>query len=212
MLLGGDASNMSRSIGQIDLAKHEAILDAAIELLVERGVEASLEDIARRAGVAKQTIYNHYGSKNDVVRALAARRAASIAAPLAGLDAAQHPERTLAAYGVALLQALLAARSIGFMRFAIGSAATSPELARAIYHSGIRTSRTSLADYLVVEASAGRLSIPNPSQAAEMYAGMVIGSLQSALLLNARTDISHEEIEATACEAAHRFMRAFAPD
>lgn len=80
---------MPRVAGRIDAAKNEAILDAALELLGERGFDVSLEEIARRAGVSKQTIYNHFGPKTEVVRALAARRAASIAAPLGAAQAAE---------------------------------------------------------------------------------------------------------------------------
>lgn len=41
---------MPRVAGQIDLAKGEAILDAAVEVLGERGLAASMEEVARRAG------------------------------------------------------------------------------------------------------------------------------------------------------------------
>src|SRR6185503_1171575 len=73
---------MPRLAGQIDVAKNEAILDAALEVLAERGAAASMEEIARRAGVSKQTIYNHYGSKADLVRAMCARRVSEMTAPL----------------------------------------------------------------------------------------------------------------------------------
>ena len=47
---------MPRLAGQIDVAKNEAILDAAVEVLAERGLSAPIEAIARRASVSKQTI------------------------------------------------------------------------------------------------------------------------------------------------------------
>ena len=61
---------MPRIAGQIDLTKTEAILEATAEAIFERGLAVSMDEIARRAGVSKQTIYNHYGSKGDLVRAL----------------------------------------------------------------------------------------------------------------------------------------------
>ena len=73
---------MSRSLGQIDLAKFEAILEAAGAVMSERGVQASVDEIARRAGVSKQTIYNHYGSKADLARAIADRRLHEVRAVL----------------------------------------------------------------------------------------------------------------------------------
>ena len=73
---------MPRLAGQIDLAKTEAILDAASEVLGERGLAAPMEAIARRAGVSKQTVYNHYGCKAELIRALVDRRVDSITASL----------------------------------------------------------------------------------------------------------------------------------
>lgn len=47
---------------------HRAILDAAIALVAERGYEnVSIEAIAHRAGVGKQTIYRWWPSKGAVV-------------------------------------------------------------------------------------------------------------------------------------------------
>lgn len=45
----------------------EAILRAAVELLAERGIErTSIEQIARRAGVAKVTVYRRWSSKEEL--------------------------------------------------------------------------------------------------------------------------------------------------
>lgn len=45
-----------------------AILDAAIDLLIERGPDAaSIEAIARRAGVAKLTVYRRWTSKEELL-------------------------------------------------------------------------------------------------------------------------------------------------
>jgi TetR/AcrR family transcriptional regulator, mexJK operon transcriptional repressor len=97
---------MPRLTGQIDTAKTEAILDAAAEVLAERGLAAPIEEIARRAGVSKQTIYNRYGAKTELVRALVERRVDSITAPLRDPGAEDHPEQTLAAYARTLLQVI----------------------------------------------------------------------------------------------------------
>ncbi len=46
-----------------------AILDAALELLCEGGLEAcALDEVARRAGVGKATIYRRWRSKDDLVK------------------------------------------------------------------------------------------------------------------------------------------------
>ncbi len=202
---------MPRLAGQIDVAKKSAILDAAIAVMSERGLAAPLDEVARRAGVSKQTIYNHYGSKAGLVRALVERRVREITASLVEPDAAAFPEKALADYARALLGVLLSPRGIGLIRVAIAGAAESPDLARAVYEHGPRASRVLLAQFLALESANGRLAIDNPMQAAEMFGGMVVGSLQTGMMLGARPALTEAETDAIAVEAARRFMRAYAP-
>ena len=49
----------------------ERILRAALELFQVHGIKkATTNDIARKAGVSPATVYNHFGSKEDLVRAV----------------------------------------------------------------------------------------------------------------------------------------------
>lgn len=51
-----------------DLGADAAILRAAFELFLERGVDgASIEQIAKRAGVGKLTVYRRWSSKEDLL-------------------------------------------------------------------------------------------------------------------------------------------------
>src|ERR1700749_3598230 len=95
---------MPRLAGQIDRTKNEAILEAASVVLFERGLAAPLDEVARRAGVSKQTIYNHYGSKADLIAALIERRVTQATAPLEAPLAEAFPQQALAGYARALLQ------------------------------------------------------------------------------------------------------------
>ena len=202
---------MPRVAGQIDLSKNEAILDAAVEVMSDRGLSAPMEEIARRAGVSKQTIYNHYGSRAELMRAIVERRVAEIRAPLHAIDAAEHPEDALAAHARVLLQALTRPPGAAFMRIAIAGATETPELARTVYETGPRANRRELAAFIRLENAAGRLDAPDPMQAAEFFGGMVLGTYQTAALLAAPPELSDADIETVAREAAARFMRAYGP-
>ncbi|HMO43431.1 MAG TPA: TetR/AcrR family transcriptional regulator C-terminal domain-containing protein, partial [Phenylobacterium sp.] len=87
-----------------------------------------------------------------------------------------------------------------------------PDLARAFYEAGPRTSRRRLAEFLRDETAAGRLSVPDPDEAAEFFAGMVLGSRQIAGLLGVPRDLDAAGIDRLAQEAARRFLKAYAPD
>lgn len=200
---------MARAVGQIDRAKSEAILDAAAEVFGERGLSASMEEIARRACVSKQTIYNHYGSKPELVRAIVDRRVAEITAPLDLTEAAEHPEETLAAFGRSMLTAVMMPRGTSMLRMTVESAADQPDLARAFFEAGPATSRRRLADFLRMETENGRLAVDDPALAAEFFASMVVGAHQIAQLLGVDRSLEPPEIERVAAEAAHRFMKAY---
>jgi len=202
---------MARLPGQIDVAKSEAILDAALEVMVERGISAPIEEIARRAGVSKQTIYNHYGSKAELVRALTARRVHELLAPLETSEGVADPARALAGFARVLLGKLLNDRSSAFLRVAMMGAIEAPELGREVWEAGPRTSRRRLAEFLDMETRAGRLACPDAWQAAEFFAGMVVGSYQTAALLGVDRPLDEATVDQVATEAAARFMRAYAP-
>jgi AcrR family transcriptional regulator len=200
---------MPRLAGQIDVAKNEAILDAALEVLGERGPAASMEEIARRAGVSKQTVYNHYGSKADLVRAMCARRVSQMTAPLEAPGALEQPEETLVAYARALMQGLLNPRSVALMRTAVAGVASQPDVAHTIHESGIRANRRRFAAFLAAETAAGRLACPDPMAAAEVFSGMVVGVRLISALLDALPPLDDATVERTARAAAARFLRLF---
>jgi TetR/AcrR family transcriptional repressor of mexJK operon len=202
---------MPRAAGQIDRAKNEAILDAASDVIFERGLAAPLDDVARRAGVSKQTIYNHYGSKGDLVRALIERRSKTISAPLELPGAEATPVETLAAYAEMLLRTVMLERGVVLFRLMIANAGQDTSLVRAALPGGFRGARSKLTEFLRREARAGRLAIDDPMQAADFFVGMAVGNHQLEALLGLPGELNGEDIPRLAREAASRFVRAYAP-
>ncbi|WP_283134493.1 TetR/AcrR family transcriptional regulator [Rhizohabitans arisaemae] len=49
---------------------YERLLTEAAAVFAERGVDASLEDVARRAGVANGTLYSHFPTRQALLEAL----------------------------------------------------------------------------------------------------------------------------------------------
>jgi TetR/AcrR family transcriptional repressor of mexJK operon len=201
---------MPRIAGQIDLAKTEAILDAAVEIIGQRGLGAPMEAIARRAGVSKQTVYNHYGSKAELVRALMERRVESITAPLRTPRAEKHPREALAAYARSMLETVTSVGSYSVMRVVIQGAGEMPDIAHEVFEAGPRQARRQLAAFLERETGLGRLAVDNAEQAAEFFAGMVLGHSQLRALLSLPPEKTAAQFEAHAEGAADRFMRAYA--
>ncbi len=74
----------------------EALLAAASEVYAERGVEASLEEIARRAGVGIGTLYRHFPNRDALNEAVYRREVDSLCDGVDALLAEQAPVEALA--------------------------------------------------------------------------------------------------------------------
>jgi AcrR family transcriptional regulator len=65
-------------------------MDAAIRTLGERP-EASMDDIARAAGVSRQTVYAHFPSRDELIDAVIQQASAEFTALFGGLDLDREP-------------------------------------------------------------------------------------------------------------------------
>jgi len=202
---------MPRVAGQIDIAKTEAILDAAVEVIGQRGLGAPMEAIAKRAGVSKQTVYNHYGSKAELMRALMQRRVESITAPLRDASAVDNPTAALEAYARSMMETVVTNKSYSMMRVIMLGAGEMPDVAREVFESGPLSARRRLAAFLRTETELGRMKVEDFDQAAEIFSGMVMGHSQMRSMLRLPSDKTPEQYGRLAREVAVRFMRAYAP-
>ncbi|MEU4693513.1 TetR/AcrR family transcriptional regulator [Actinoplanes sp. NPDC023714] len=96
---------MGRTAGRSPEDTRRAVLEAAGEVIRTRGLHASLDDIARHAGVSKGGLIYHFASKDDLLlelaRTLIARFRADVESRLDPTDTA--PGRFTRAYIRALL-------------------------------------------------------------------------------------------------------------
>lgn len=123
----------------------ERLLDAASELFYEHGVHTvGIDRVIERAGVAKASLYNLFGSKDELVKAYLARRQAITDERIAaGLP--KYPTARAKLIGVFEIQAAVFTRP-GFRGCAfIGASSEAPrpggpvELAADEYRRAIRT-------------------------------------------------------------------------
>jgi TetR/AcrR family transcriptional regulator, mexJK operon transcriptional repressor len=196
---------MPRALGQIDARKHQAILDAAAEVLAERGFNAPIEEVARRAGVSKQTIYNHYGGKTELVRTLVNRRCIQLRATFEEAPPDEPIEATLARYAMTIQEVVTSEASLQLTRMAITSCTDMPELAQAVYEAGAKAANADLAAFL---AGRAELDIPEPARAADIFMGMAFGRVQTRMLMGVEGPTA-DEARRRAAEAAERFVRAY---
>lgn len=201
---------MPRAPGQIDRAKNEAILDAAAEILSEKGLSAPMALIARRANVSKQTIYNHYGAKMDLIQALVQRRVEAMTQPLLEPVAPADPVEALATFAATLIRFVVAPIGASIMRLTIQSSSETPKLAQEVMQAGPTAAVERLSLFMKAEMNAGRMAQGDPFEAAEMFAGMAAGHKQTVALLGFPVVLEDAQIQALARRIAERFWRAYA--
>src|SRR5262245_32471116 len=95
---GGNAARLERSA-----ARREAILQAALDEFSARGFAAArLDDVARRAGVAKGTIYVHFRDKEALFQELVRSVLSPFVGTLEVTLKADVPVRTVFAHMIEL--------------------------------------------------------------------------------------------------------------
>lgn len=198
---------MARRQGQVDEKKSAAILDAATTLFADKGLAVTMDEIARIAGVSKQTVYNRFASKLEIAQALANRRSDAIAAPLRGEG---EPAAVLETLALTLLDKVCHPDKVGSMRGVALVSVEAPEIARAVYEAGPRRGVRLLAAWLAEQTRLGRLDVPEPEEAAEMFTGLVLGHGHLRAMLDV-PQIAPDRRAARAREAARVFLAAYAP-
>lgn len=74
----------------------EAILRAARDLVIARGPDIGMDEIASAAGVAVGTLYRHYPTKRDLIEAIVTELEARITASLDAASARVHARESTA--------------------------------------------------------------------------------------------------------------------
>jgi len=196
---------MPRAPGQIDEQKSQAIMAAAVDLFARKGAKASMAEIARMAGVSKQTLYNRYPSKAELARALLTQRSLSITSPLEQSDTLQQ---ALCGMANALLTRVVQTNSSEHLRALAFVSREDHELAAAVFEAGPARTLTRLSQWLKERHGKGELDIPNPEEAAEIFVGMVLGHAHLRMVLG--LEAVEMDVAQHAEETARRFMRAYA--
>ena len=81
-----------------------------------------------------------------------------------GLDRVIHERARLSV----LTSLITNPRGLTLFRLIIASVGQEPDLARTVFSAGARASRIRLAEFLALEARAGRLAIADPDEAADL--------------------------------------------
>lgn len=186
-----------------DPAKDQAILDAARDLFLEKGYGASVDEIAERAGVVKQTVYARFRSKEELFAAVVRAVADELLSPIATAPAGR-PRETLTAIAELYKRMILEHDRIQMLRLMIAQSGQFPDLAKKYFENGPYYVHRRLADYLDKEKAAGVLHIDDVDLAASQFFGLIKGVEHLGVLLgvqSAETELQRRRRVAGAVDA-----------
>jgi TetR/AcrR family transcriptional regulator, mexJK operon transcriptional repressor len=195
----------------VSAPKHDAILDAARRVFLREGYSASMDLVAAESGVSKQTVYNHFGSKEGLLRAIVDHVSGELLDVLVERGGAPaDPAATLEAVARRFLDMLLTPSHLALHRMLVAEAPRFPDLAREIYLGGPAHGARELAHYLAQESRKGTLAVADPALAAEQFFGALCGHLHLRALLIPQDPPTKTEIERAIAHAVQGFLRAHA--
>jgi len=205
------AQSAAAAISGLSERKRRAIQEAGTKVFLRRGYDsASMDLIAAEAGVSKQTIYNHFRSKDDLFREIIADITKSLFGPLSMSEAARStPARQLRSFGQDFLALQLQPSSLALHRLVIAASARFPGLGAELFAVGPGRLIRVLADYLRMETKRGRLAVDDPERAAELFIGMLSGRVQLRALLGVRKTMSQAEIDSRVDDCVSDFIALY---
>ena len=192
-------------------AKRRQIIDGASKVFLAQGFDAaSMNDIARAAGVSKGTLYVYFGNKEELFEAIVEQECDVQAEGIFDLDPNDHDvAAVLTKLGVAYVKFLCRPEKASAIRTVIAIADRMPEIGRKFYEAGPAVGIARLAAYLATQVDAGVLAVEDCEIAAAQFMESSHAMLFKPIVFNFAPAPSLEQIERGVRIAVNAFVAAY---
>jgi AcrR family transcriptional regulator len=198
-------------VGQAERIR-EMILSAAKTVFLRDGYGASLESIAKAAEIARQTVYNQFGSKEQLFAEVVQSVYQRMLAPIFVVDRRADMISMLTELGRHLMKVALHPDSLALQRIAMGEYRNTPTLMRVAHtlraSHAIPVLTEYLADYLRGQMQYGVIDAADPLLSAEAFFGSLIAHARYRLSIGVEGD-TPEQLEARLRLCVEVFARGF---
>lgn len=193
--------------------KFDQVLDGARTIFLRDGFEgASVDDIARQAGVSKATLYSYFPDKRLLFMAVAkteCARQADEAVELIGMTAPPAIVLNEAARRIAAF--MMSEFGQSMFRISVGESDRFPELGHEFYHSGPLLVRQRLAEYLRGAVARGELVIEDLDLAADQFAALCKADIHDRVIFGMNQCCTPRDLDRTINGAVEMFMARYGP-
>ncbi|MEU0663541.1 TetR/AcrR family transcriptional regulator [Streptomyces lavendulocolor] len=193
--------------------KHQAILDAATTVFLNKGYSGtSMDDIARLAAVSKQTVYKHFADKEKLFTEIVMAttdRIDGVIDLVADIPAdAEHLEENLTRLARGFLTTLTRPDVLRLRRLVIANAEAFPELGAAWYEQGFERVLATLAATFRRLTDRGLLHTEDPLLAAHHFAGLLLWIPVNRAMFHGGPQHSEDDLDAYAAGGVRAFLAA----
>lgn len=186
------------------------LLAAARTLLLEHGLEVSLEQIASQAGLTRQSLYNHFSSKAELLMQVfeALNQELQTRFENIGAATAQDLPATLRQIAVAVPAHLYAPDALRLHRLLVQASAQMPDLLQSLHQRRAGRLRERLSALLQTLHARGDVQVACPDLAATAFIGATFGYAYPGAILNGQAPDAAEQ-RALADEVVVSFLVAW---
>jgi AcrR family transcriptional regulator len=196
-------------------AKRRQIMEGARKVFLAEGFDgASMNDIARIAGVSKGTLYVYFASKEQLFEALIREERRQQAERLTDFSLEHGDVRaSLFEFGCKLIEMMSRPDTLAHVRTVIAASHKFPQLGRAFYEAGPCFGANRLSGYMRRMTDEGRLKIADVERAAWQFLELCQAGTFKPLLFRMVDELTMAEIEAGVSAGVDVFLAAYAaPD
>ncbi|PKR58457.1 TetR/AcrR family transcriptional regulator [Thalassospira lohafexi] len=190
-------------------ARRRAMMDAAWELLLEKGFSGvTLNDVISRSGGSRTTVYEAFGGKDGLLAAVMEEQCMEFSAELhISLESDLPPRDALTDFGKKLAKKILTEEAIRFTQILFSEGQHFIPLVEKFMKVGPDSTRARLSRYLRRQHDLGHIVVDDPVHDAELFNAMIIGDWQKQILkMIDPPTYSNAEIEKRVLRAVEVFL------
>lgn len=192
--------------------KFDQVLEGAQEIFMRDGFEgASVDDIARAAGVSKATLYSYFPDKRllfmEVATGQCQRQADEC---IQAIDPDLPPRVVLRGSAERMMGFYLSDFGRAVFRIVVAESERFPDLGREFWEGGPAKSRAVLIDYFREANLRGTLRIEDAELAADQFTELCKVDLHPRLLMGLCREVSTAERDRVAEGAVEMFLARYA--
>ncbi|WP_425040598.1 TetR/AcrR family transcriptional regulator [Primorskyibacter sp. S187A] len=209
---GGQAANARGDAPKVRRGrKFDQVLAGARDVFMAHGFEgASVDDIARAAGVSKATLYSYFPDKRLLFSEVASCECTRLAAmAMDTIDMTASPAIVLEQIGRHFLDYITSDIGQSIFRICVAESDRFPDIGQQFYESGPMVLRAAMVDYLHGAAERGEVSIDDFELAAEQFGELCKADIWLRLTFNVSKSVTQAEIDRVIENAVATWLARF---